>query len=74
MLQIYEEPQLLTYILTHIFPEQVTIHPGNRNKLPEAIVNCLNENENCDFWAEHGECSKNPEWMLTHCKKACNQC
>jgi hypothetical protein len=28
----------------------------------------------CQFWAENGECDKNPVYMVKHCPKACNAC
>ena len=37
-------------------------------------VASLNDlNENCKYWAEIGECSKNPSYMLQSCKKSCKQ-
>ena len=30
-----------------------------------------NKHENCDFWAEKGECTANPNWMQKNCAKAC---
>lgn len=35
---------------------------------------CIDENENCGFWASTGECDKNPRWMLEHCKVSCDSC
>lgn len=37
-------------------------------------TNCLNDHENCDFWASKGECVNNPNYMLKGCRKACNSC
>ena len=35
-------------------------------------VQCIDENaDDCDYWAETGECTENPEYMLNHCKKSC---
>lgn len=30
--------------------------------------------ENCRMWADNGECDKTPDYMHTHCKKACKLC
>eukprot|EP00586_Coscinodiscus_wailesii_P017652 CAMPEP_0172504340 /NCGR_PEP_ID=MMETSP1066-20121228/177772_1 /TAXON_ID=671091 /ORGANISM="Coscinodiscus wailesii, Strain CCMP2513" /LENGTH=226 /DNA_ID=CAMNT_0013280493 /DNA_START=44 /DNA_END=724 /DNA_ORIENTATION=+ len=40
------------------------------------LINCLtitsaNEPEECEYWAEVGECEKNPGYMLNNCAKAC---
>jgi glutathione peroxidase len=38
-----------------------------------AIANeAVDSNENCEFWASVGECSKNPNYMLKFCTKSCN--
>ena len=29
------------------------------------------DNENCHVWANTGECTANPTYMLVHCKKSC---
>lgn len=31
------------------------------------------QNENCSFWASIGECSKNPNYMLTSCSLSCSK-
>ncbi|GFR04679.1 zinc metalloproteinase nas-13 [Trichonephila clavata] len=35
---------------------------------------CSDSDNQCRGWAERGECKKNPKWMLSNCKKSCNQC
>ena len=35
---------------------------------------CVDTHENCKFWAELGECGKNPNYMLTNCAVSCNSC
>ena len=35
---------------------------------------CRDENPNCVWWAEEGECSRNPDYMLHNCKASCKQC
>ena len=32
----------------------------------------MDNNENCEFWAENGECGKNPGYMLSYCQKSCS--
>ncbi len=32
------------------------------------------DNENCNYWAGVGECTANPAYMLTFCKKSCGVC
>ncbi|KAJ8021459.1 Zinc metalloproteinase nas-15 [Holothuria leucospilota] len=35
---------------------------------------CEETHPNCSFWAQRGECSRNPAWMLTNCPVSCRQC
>mmetsp|Transcript_8247 Transcript_8247/g.12638 ORF Transcript_8247/g.12638 Transcript_8247/m.12638 type:complete len:442 (-) Transcript_8247:110-1435(-) len=35
---------------------------------------CMDQHENCEFWAEHEECSKNPNYVNQYCKKSCHKC
>lgn len=30
--------------------------------------------DECPQWKEKGECSKNPQYMLIHCRKSCQSC
>lgn len=30
------------------------------------------QHEHCEFWAESGECDRNPGYMLSNCAKSCN--
>jgi len=36
--------------------------------------NCNDGHENCSFWAEHGECTANSNYMLKNCRKSCRVC
>ncbi|XP_077989428.1 uncharacterized protein LOC144443759 [Glandiceps talaboti] len=33
---------------------------------------CTDENSRCKEWADRGECSKNPAYMLQYCKQSCD--
>ena len=35
---------------------------------------CADNNNNCNYWSNVGECSRNPGYMLHHCKKSCGLC
>uniref|UniRef100_H2XRW8 ShKT domain-containing protein n=1 Tax=Ciona intestinalis TaxID=7719 RepID=H2XRW8_CIOIN len=35
---------------------------------------CTDRNTYCPSWANDGECSANPSYMLTYCRKSCKQC
>jgi hypothetical protein len=35
---------------------------------------CEDEDPNCKRWASEDECEKNPQFMLTTCKKSCKMC
>lgn len=32
------------------------------------------QSTNCPDWAKKGECSKNPQYMLIHCRQSCESC
>lgn len=35
---------------------------------------CIDESTNCPYWAEAGECTYNPNYMLKRCRASCRQC
>ena len=35
---------------------------------------CLDTNPSCLFWAQNGECGRNPAYMTSACAKSCNAC
>jgi hypothetical protein len=37
-------------------------------------IKCTNEDERCEEWASRGECTSNPQYMLTKCRHACDSC
>lgn len=39
-----------------------------------AAARCDDGNNMCEFWAANGECSKNPDYMGSVCKRSCGQC
>jgi len=41
---------------------------------PQELRQCLNTNRECSNWARQGECKKNPQYMLTQCRQACDSC
>lgn len=45
--------------------------PGSR---PSAKSGCTDKHENCEEWADGGECTKNPAYMLETCALSCNAC
>ncbi len=50
---------------------------GTCTSLPNAEDNansCKDMNENCEFWAESGECDANANYMLRNCPNACDIC
>ena len=55
--------------------EDVDYMPGDEEDEEEnEIVGCTNMDDECDFWAEQGECELNPSYMETHCALACGTC
>lgn len=35
---------------------------------------CADDDENCPYWSQHGECAKNPGFMSVKCKLSCGLC
>jgi glutathione peroxidase len=35
------------------------------------ITGLTDNHDSCEFWANAGECTKNPNYMLSNCKKSC---
>jgi hypothetical protein len=40
----------------------------------ESNASCKDSNRFCIYWSMIGECKKNPGFMLSGCKKSCDQC
>jgi len=40
----------------------------------EGVQACGDDNQHCAYWANIGECAKNPGYMLTYCKLSCKVC
>ena len=56
-------------------PQKMKINMQPRLRISDIDqTNCVNGHERCDEWAEAGECTVNPFYMLVTCKKACNIC
>ena len=51
--------------------EQEVVFQENQSNASKSKKKCLNKNKDCDFWAQYGECTKNPNWMLDNCRRAC---
>ncbi|CAH1802796.1 unnamed protein product, partial [Owenia fusiformis] len=51
---------------TTVEPPVTTTAPGGST--------CVDNNAHCPSWAQNGECSSNPGYMLVNCKRSCNSC
>ena len=38
------------------------------------LGDCSDRHEQCKGFAQHGECEKNPGWMVINCPSSCNSC
>ena len=45
-----------------------------QNSIHSKIVGCQDYHENCEEWAQIGECEKNMKFMIAKCPKSCNSC
>mmetsp|Transcript_12318 Transcript_12318/g.16210 ORF Transcript_12318/g.16210 Transcript_12318/m.16210 type:complete len:195 (-) Transcript_12318:222-806(-) len=72
---------------THIEKECLPVGPPSTSSFHCVSVNdkqlshrqhpstsCLNQNPKCDSWANTGECSNNPSYMLVNCPSSCDSC
>ena len=39
-----------------------------------SFSDCNDRSEQCVGFQQHGECDKNPGWMIVNCPKSCNAC
>ena len=39
----------------------------------ETLANCKDENPQCLFWQNQGDCQKNSAYMTKHCQKSCGR-
>ena len=37
-------------------------------------IPCVDDDNECEFWASEGECGADPDYMLVNCKKSCGNC
>jgi hypothetical protein len=37
-------------------------------------LSCKDDHDSCSAWAQVGECTKTPDYMLLMCKRSCKQC
>ncbi|KAA0199813.1 hypothetical protein HAZT_HAZT003213 [Hyalella azteca] len=35
---------------------------------------CLDTDRHCASWAQMGQCTENPAWMMLHCRQSCHRC
>mmetsp|Transcript_5443 Transcript_5443/g.15143 ORF Transcript_5443/g.15143 Transcript_5443/m.15143 type:complete len:170 (-) Transcript_5443:1541-2050(-) len=41
---------------------------------PQVLDVCADDNHFCEEWALHGECERNPRYMLAACQRSCTRC
>lgn len=67
-----------TYFTSHSDDEEVAQSQGKEdayiNSLPVSDQGCTDDYDDCQKWADNGECTINPEYMLYACPKACKAC
>ena len=62
--------------LTTILLTWITYNTSNdpQTCTSEECKDCRDNNEKCQQFASSGDCTKNPKWMLEHCKVSCHAC
>lgn len=66
-----------TYFQEEQAPEEVQqIDKENKyiKSLPKDDASCVDLYDGCPKWADNGECTINPEYMLYNCAKSCSAC
>lgn len=46
----------------------------NETETTRELQSCSDGHRSCGYWASVGECSANPNYMLSKCKKSCGEC
>jgi hypothetical protein len=41
---------------------------------PKKKIMCQDNHDQCGYWADIGECTKNPGYMNVECRKSCELC
>ncbi|CAG5130359.1 unnamed protein product, partial [Candidula unifasciata] len=54
--------------------QEVTDSDEEDAKDDEDNMVCENTDPSCENWARNGECERNPSWMISNCRQACNKC
>lgn len=44
------------------------------NPFKRGDESCYDNHSSCHEWAKAGECGKNPDYMLSHCRLSCEEC
>lgn len=44
------------------------------NQLKSLYIDCVDSEDQCELWAQYGECDKNPHHMRVFCRKSCGEC
>jgi hypothetical protein len=52
----------------------VSRYANSEGKPVEAVEDCFDRHESCEVFANQGECTKNPGWMIIHCSVSCDAC
>ena len=63
-----------TLLLGAINANEIQYGTKDHQELASQHPTCVDNHRYCPLWASKGECFSNPVYMLTACKKSCNQC
>lgn len=54
---------------------KISTHANAAGKAPDADMSvCSDRHDGCAGFAAHGECAKNPGWMIVNCALSCDAC
>ena len=63
-----------TLLLSAISANEIQYDTKDHQELTSQHPTCVDNHRYCPVWALKGQCFANTVYMLTACKKSCNQC
>ena len=73
--RFYKMPRRLLPLLAFAILACMSFLPFVRAEIDmQTGKECVDEHENCAFWASTGECTKNRNYMGQYCRKSCDKC
>ena len=66
--------RFIILIITLVIANILLLSKADNKRDVEIDDLCKDQHERCEYWANMGECDKNPNYMLDKCAKSCKEC